>query len=282
MILPLALSLLLAGTLAGCLDQWMDTRCPATYTGAVWTQDGVWESLPEAGIHGAYNVSYHEPEGFPLDDPEWGSLVLTEIAWDPQWEDAPHGSVFRLGTDERVTITTSPEKADDVLEAGFMEFITQVARVDENQKQQWLQEFLENTSQSDYTAVMQSQNGDTNEVELVDHAIEIQGPYGFEALYRELLEEHGIEERPDPWADEAVELGPWSFVFEATMMRALNIEESGRQLNIASSGQTGFQWDPPRGAGPEALHAGITRTMMDLGLDGPPPLDEIDLFSRPC
>ncbi len=282
-ILSLALSILLASTLAGCLEELMDSRCPPTYVAASWTQEGLWESLPEEGEYGPYNLSYHEPEGFPFEDPEWGSLVLTELTWDPQWENAPRDSVFRLRSDEQVTITTSPEKEAEDLEDGFLEFTSRVTTAEEETRQDWLKRFVENGSKSDYTTAIQSRDGETDEIELVDHSIEIAGPYDFEALYDELLEKHGsVDERPDPWQGEGVQLGPWSFWFQTTTVRIIHMEESGRQMHITNSGHAGFQWDPPKGAGPDALYAGITRTFLDIGLDRPAAMDQMELLAHSC
>lgn len=281
-ILPLALSVLLAGALAGCVGEWMESRCPATYVAASWSQPEIWDSLPEQGVYGAYNLSYHEPEGFLFEDPEWGPLVLTEVAWDPQWENAPRGSVFRLDVDERVMITTSPEKEAENLEEGFLEFISNVATAGEQTKEEWLERFVENGSRSDYTTAVRSKSGQTDEVVLVNHILRIDGPYNFEELYDGLLDQLGHEGRPDPWQNGSVELGAWHFSFETTNARAVHVNEPGRLLHVSNSEHVSFQWDPPRGASPAALEAGITRTFRDLDLGDPPAMQEMEIFSHSC
>lgn len=281
LLLTVAVVLLSTVSLAGCLqDLVLDPNCP-TVVSASWTQDGIADAFPEEGVQGDYNVSVHIPDGMLFEDPEWGELVLSSVQWDPGWKENATDAVFRVDKTGRINITLPDTFDQKTLQDGFLSFITRLTPLTEEAANEWVGPLLE--SRHDVPTVRAQGAATTADTDsLVEYNLTFEGPFAFESLYDRLLQESDHEERPDPWLEDHVDLDDWRFSFPSPLILAEHVDEDDRFLQVDARDRVEFYWDPPAGASQQAIMAGITRTLSDLGLPAPPEADAMDFHVRSC
>jgi hypothetical protein len=272
--LTLAFGLIAATVMAGCLEGVViDPNCAPTAVAGDWQQQDLWQSFPEDGVHGPYNITRILPTGTPLDDPQWGEVVLTHVER-REHDEASNSTIhYRLDHEGRlnvnVTSATGTIEQDEIEDAVVL-FLRQTTKQEETELRPIIHRLLERNPPEAGTGITLEA---PEEDEHHEYTLDVEGPLRLLDLYEELLAESGDEERPDPWQDGQVRFDDWSFHFPVPHAVASNTEQTGRYLSVDARDRAHFQWDPPKGIGSEALYAGIERTLRDLGLEAPPKSD---------
>lgn len=283
-IVSLGVLLLVGTSMAGCLEAVVfDPECAPTAVAATWDQPGAWDAFPDEGEHGPYNVSVLEQQGHVIVDPDWGELVADRIERTVKRDEENLSLVYRFNSKDTLSVVAPADLDVETVEEGFFESLQEVSPMEERELRPMIHELIRKDIRTMGGSTAQTQTDPLPDNDsMVEYTLQVEGPFRFETLYQDLLGRSGQEDRVHPWTEETVTLEKWSFHFPSPVTVAEHTREEGRFLQVDGLGHVAFHWDPPTGAGKEAIEAGISRTLMDLGLEPPADFDDVEVYTVTC